>query len=133
MPVRIEATTMAAVAPMTMPSTVRKLRNLFERTLSSAIASVSRGRIFGNLIFIPIQQGYRLEAGYCPPSHQFPTSRLDAALVPTARTSLRSKKHLGGGGPPPNLLFCPCERGDFVPGGGFLSRGKNGKNSHHAR
>src|SRR5215467_5930884 len=47
MPVRIEATTIAAITPMTMPSTVRKLRNLFERTLSSAILSVSRGKIFG--------------------------------------------------------------------------------------
>src|SRR6266852_3934810 len=51
MPVRIDATTIAAMTPMTMPSTVRKLRNLFERTLSSAIARVSRGKMFGNLIF----------------------------------------------------------------------------------
>src|SRR5262245_6675871 len=52
MPVKIEATTIAAMTPMTMPSTVRKLRNLFARTLSSAMASVSRGKILGSLNFI---------------------------------------------------------------------------------
>src|SRR6266404_4641135 len=52
MPVRIEATTIAAVTPITIPSTVRKLRNLLARTLSSAITSVSRGRILGSLILI---------------------------------------------------------------------------------
>src|SRR5205807_5776153 len=51
MPVRIDATTIAAITPMTIPSTVRKLRNLFERTLSSAIFSVSRGKILGKRSF----------------------------------------------------------------------------------
>ena len=40
-PVRIEAIAMTVVTPMTMPRTVRKLRNLCARMLSSAIASVS--------------------------------------------------------------------------------------------
>src|ERR1043166_9042864 len=53
-PVRIEATTIAAITPMTIPSTVRKLRNLFERTLSSAMTSVSRGKNLGSLSFINI-------------------------------------------------------------------------------
>src|SRR5260370_8464548 len=48
-PVRIEATTIAAMTPITIPRTVRKLRNLLARTLSSAIASVSRGKILGSL------------------------------------------------------------------------------------
>src|SRR5258706_8294606 len=42
-PVRIEAMAMTVVTPMTMPSTVRKLRNLCARTLSSAILNVSLG------------------------------------------------------------------------------------------
>src|SRR5881394_4645591 len=52
MPVRIDATTIEAITPMTMPSTVRKLRNLFERTLSSAIRRVSRGKMLGTFSFI---------------------------------------------------------------------------------
>src|SRR6266536_2376785 len=48
MPVRMDATTIAAIIPMTIPSTVRKLRNLFPRTLSSAMPRVSRGKNFGN-------------------------------------------------------------------------------------
>src|SRR6266487_1765926 len=40
-PVRIEAMEMTVVTPMTIPSTVRKLRNLCARTLSNAITNVS--------------------------------------------------------------------------------------------
>src|ERR1700694_33447 len=53
-PVRIEATTMATITPMTIPSTVSALRNLCPRTLSSAIMSVSRGMILGSLTFIAL-------------------------------------------------------------------------------
>src|SRR5215510_7028896 len=42
-PVRIDAIAMTVVTPITMPSTVRKLRNLCARTLSSAISTVSAG------------------------------------------------------------------------------------------
>src|SRR5215510_5085709 len=52
MPVRIEAMQIAVITPMTMPSTVRKLRNLWPRTLSSAIPSVSRNIPFGSWSFI---------------------------------------------------------------------------------
>src|SRR5713101_6317585 len=48
MPVRMEATTIAAITPMTMPSTVRKLRNLLERTLSSAMPRVALGTNLGS-------------------------------------------------------------------------------------
>src|SRR5689334_18051379 len=51
-PDRIEATTMATVTPMTMPSMVRALRNLFTITLSSAIRNVSRGKNLGSFNFI---------------------------------------------------------------------------------
>src|SRR6266581_6500549 len=43
MPVSIEAMTMTTRTPMTIPSTVRKLRNLCARTFSSAIRMVSAG------------------------------------------------------------------------------------------
>src|SRR5262247_3856079 len=49
-PVRIEATAITTVTPMTMPSTVRKLRSLFARTMLNAIAMVSVGMI--DVIFI---------------------------------------------------------------------------------
>src|SRR5882724_6764168 len=40
-PVNIEAIEMTVVTPMTIPRTVRKLRNLCARTLSNAITNVS--------------------------------------------------------------------------------------------
>src|SRR5215471_14099441 len=49
-PVRIDATAITTVTPMTMPSTVRKLRSLFVRTMPSAIVIVSVGMI--DVIFI---------------------------------------------------------------------------------
>src|SRR5262245_33620113 len=49
-PVRIEATAITTVTPMTMPSTVRKLRSLFARTMLNAVAMVSVGMI--DVIFI---------------------------------------------------------------------------------
>src|SRR6266852_57628 len=51
-PVRIEAMVIAVMTPITIPRTVRKLRNLCERTLSSAIRSVSVTALLGNLSFI---------------------------------------------------------------------------------
>src|SRR5262245_13047118 len=50
-PVRIEATAITTVTPMTMPSTVRKLRSLFARTMLNAIAMVSVGMNDRNIIF----------------------------------------------------------------------------------
>src|SRR5262249_15742406 len=50
-PVRIEATAITTVTPMTMPSTVRKLRSLFARTMLNAIAMVSVGMIDRNIIY----------------------------------------------------------------------------------
>src|SRR3712207_3923294 len=66
-PDRIEATTMATVTPMTMPSMVRALRNLCDITLSSAIKNVSRGKKLGSLNFIallsvPRERDNRVEA-----------------------------------------------------------------------
>src|SRR5215510_15930965 len=50
-PVRIEATAITTVTPMTMPSTVRKLRSLFARTMLNAMAMVSVGMIDRNIIY----------------------------------------------------------------------------------
>ncbi len=50
-PVSRDAITIAVKTPITIPSTVRKLRNLWPRILSSAMPSVSRSVILG--IFDP--------------------------------------------------------------------------------
>src|SRR5215831_4889993 len=60
-PVRIEATAITTVTPMTMPSTVRKLRSLFARTMPSAIATVSVGKIDRSFISILVQRHNRVE------------------------------------------------------------------------
>jgi len=60
-PDRIEATTMATVTPMTMPSMVKALRNLCDITLSSAIRSVSRGKNLGILSLMSFSQ-FRVSA-----------------------------------------------------------------------
>src|SRR5688572_1998460 len=67
MPVRIEAMQIAVITPMTIPSTVRKLRNLCPRTLSSAIRRVSLKIPFGSRSFITgsvcVRQGHnRIES-----------------------------------------------------------------------
>jgi hypothetical protein len=49
----MEAMVIAVITPITIPRTVRKLRNLCARTLSNAITSVSRNTLFGSLSFIP--------------------------------------------------------------------------------
>src|SRR2546428_814958 len=49
-PVRIEAIAITVATPMTMPRTVRKLRNLWARTVPSAMTIVSVGSHFGSLI-----------------------------------------------------------------------------------
>src|SRR5215470_3008628 len=61
-PVSIEATAITTVTPMTMPSTVRKLRSLFARTMFNAIAMVSVGMIDRIFISILIQSHNRIEA-----------------------------------------------------------------------
>src|SRR6266481_1076369 len=112
MPVRIEATTIAAVTPITIPSTVRKLRNLFERTLSSAIRRVSRGMILGSRIFILIC----LEAGYCPP------------VLLTRRQA--------GGSPPLNNRVVSCrlrQRYDRIQSRRFEGRINSGDHADDAR
>jgi hypothetical protein len=49
-PVKIDAIEIAVVTPMMIPRTVRKLRNLCARTLSSAIRNVSLRKSFGNFM-----------------------------------------------------------------------------------
>src|SRR5262245_23061494 len=61
-PVRIEATAITTVTPMTMPSTVRKLRSLFTRTMPSAIAMVSVGMNDRSFISIFTQSYDGIEA-----------------------------------------------------------------------
>src|SRR5215831_17024498 len=65
-PVSREAITIAVKTPMTMPSTVRKLRNLCPRTLLNDIASVSLNSPLGNPIFIELlslgQSNYGIES-----------------------------------------------------------------------
>ncbi len=51
-PVSSEAMTMTTATPMTMPKTVRKLRNLCARRESSAMRKISTGTNFGTLNFI---------------------------------------------------------------------------------
>src|SRR5262245_54756346 len=60
-PVRIEATVITTVTPMTMPSTVRKLRSLFARTMPSAMAMVSVGMIDRSFISVFVQRDNRVE------------------------------------------------------------------------
>src|SRR6266404_1009222 len=66
-PVRMEAIEIAVITPITIPRTVKKLRNLWERTLSSAIASVSPSALFGSRSFIQLgrlcQSENRIEFG----------------------------------------------------------------------
>src|SRR5882672_7894051 len=52
----MEAIEIAVITPITIPRTVRKLRNLCERTLSSAIASVSPRALFGSRSFIQLSR-----------------------------------------------------------------------------
>src|SRR5512141_129617 len=77
MPVRIEATMIAVITPTTMPRTVRKLRNLLARTLSSAILRTSIGSDADkNIVTSVLRQCHdrvelrclvcRIEAGYDP-------------------------------------------------------------------
>src|SRR5215471_1431878 len=51
-PVRIEATSTTVMMPTTMPSTVNALRNLFERSESRAMPTVSVGKIFESTCLI---------------------------------------------------------------------------------
>jgi hypothetical protein len=51
MPVRIEATATTVVTPTTIPRTVSALRNLFERSESIAILTVSEGKIVRSVMF----------------------------------------------------------------------------------
>src|ERR1051325_8406115 len=53
-PVRSEATTMTTATPMTIPRTVRKLRNLCARQLANATRRISTGTNLGTLNFITL-------------------------------------------------------------------------------
>src|SRR4030095_10276782 len=61
-PVRIEATAITTVTPMTMPSTERELRSFVARTMFKAMAMVSVGMIDRRFISIFIQRHDRVEA-----------------------------------------------------------------------
>src|SRR5215204_6149026 len=58
-PVSSEAMTMTTATPMTMPSTVRKLRNLCARKLSNAMRKISTGMNLETLNFITLFPGQR--------------------------------------------------------------------------
>src|SRR5215210_4713210 len=65
-PVRSEAMTMTTATPMTMPKTVRKLRNLCARKLSNAMRKISTGTYLDSLNFMtlfPRQRDDGVEAG----------------------------------------------------------------------
>src|ERR1051325_4498395 len=53
-PVKSDATTMTTATPMTIPSTVRKLRNLCARKLSNAMRMISTGTNLLTLNFITL-------------------------------------------------------------------------------
>jgi hypothetical protein len=67
-PVRIDAIVIAVMTPITIPSTVRKLLNLCERTLSSAIRNVSRKTLFEKLNFIDLVAAYSKSSALAPES-----------------------------------------------------------------